>query len=324
MRRTGHSRSCRISRWPIGSPPRSTWRGRRCAKPSASSRRVSRPGRPAQVGEIAAHGSAPWPCTGCAACSTWRAATRRARSRSSSASCRRENAGHLYARECCGQHVVRHRRAQAAARPTRRRQCGLRARRRTCARAPDGAAGTRGLRVVQPDRAAARLTSAARSPVVLRPGSMRPCFRPPGWSSLVRTPRPRASSTKPWPAHRQATRGGCFQSSRCCRSRRTPISGPARSRASETARPDSSGRLHSSAGRISLGPPDGGHYVQMEIALIAVWNTKETRHLVTNEVDPEPRDKDRENDPGQEAEATRQASGSRQWVAHDWHREEDG
>ena len=41
------------------------------------------PGRPA---DAAARGSAPWRCTGCSASSIWRAATRRARSRSSSAS----------------------------------------------------------------------------------------------------------------------------------------------------------------------------------------------------------------------------------------------
>ena len=33
------------------------------------------------------------------------------------------------------------------------------------------------------------------------------------------------------------------------------------------------------------------------VFLIAVWNTKETRHLVMNDADPEPCEEDQANDP---------------------------
>lgn len=40
------------------------------------------------------------------------------------------------------------------------------------------------------------------------------------------------------------------------------------------------------------------------VYLIAVWHTKETRHLIKNETDPEPRNENQQADSRQDAEET--------------------
>ena len=221
MPRTGRSRFCRISRWRTGSPPRSTWRGRCWARPSASSMRVS---RSMPVRRWAAHGSARWRCTGCWASFIWRAATKRARSRSSSASCRSKAAvsstrasapptrGTRSARSGCGRVERRT--------PARRLRTRSNVWRRTRWRASDSWPPVRSIR--------------SRAPPVDR-DTAQPGRRAPSVDAAV----VQAAQLVIAGAHTEAarvvdealalaapgTRAGCFQSSRCCTSPRTRISG---------------------------------------------------------------------------------------------------
>ena len=214
MPRIGRSRSCRISRWRTGWPRRSTSRAR-ClgeAERELAAGLAPQAGRPtgSRFNAVALH----WllGLIHLARGDETRALEEFERELSF------EHAGQLYARECAANtwYAIGALRLRQG-RPADARAAFARAH-RTCGRAPDGARRARGR---GRSNAIASRERVARAASRTSP-SMRRSFRPRSWSSPALTPRPRASSTKPWPAPQPATRGGCFQSSRCCTSRRSP------------------------------------------------------------------------------------------------------